>query len=308
MSELNPLIKTLRAVPGTKYRLPSRGIFYIGTDILTDDVKDGELLIHPMNSLDEIAINTPGYLLDGTAIELVIKRCVPQVLKPKLLKSADVDYILTCLRIVTFGEIASIPHVHQCPPKEDGTVHEITPQVHKVSLSPIIATSQELDPIVWLQESTLTTAEGQTVTFEPMSYQTSLEVLDDYARLVKEIATMADRMQYTEDVDAEQNNIDQLSTQMSQLSIEYETEKRMMVIINNTLKCAILSVDGIQDKSLIEEWLTNIPISTKRMLSDRLMSFQRWGIKTSVESTCDRCQAKVQLEVSTNPATFFMEP
>jgi hypothetical protein len=120
----NPLIYKLNksnSIPGTTFRLPSRGKSYTNGE-LADDVKDGEVLIYPMSTLDEIYLKTPDMLFQGTAIEKSISRCCPQVLQPLNLLSKDVDYILTCMRLVSYGNILIVPFTCTCEKGKDKEV------------------------------------------------------------------------------------------------------------------------------------------------------------------------------------------
>jgi hypothetical protein len=114
----NPLINKLNrsnVMPGMTFRLPSKGIPYKGTDIISDEVLDGEVVVHPMNTLDEIYLKTPDMLFQGTAIDKVIGRCCPQILKPTQLLAKDVDYLLTCLRLISYGNLLQVPYTCECP-------------------------------------------------------------------------------------------------------------------------------------------------------------------------------------------------
>lgn len=107
---INPLLTKLkRRIPGETFRLPSKGMFYTNGE-LDSEVDDGEIVIYPMTTVDEIMMRSPDMLFQGTAITDVIKRCVPQVLNPGRLIAADVDYILTCLRKVSYGPLLPIKH------------------------------------------------------------------------------------------------------------------------------------------------------------------------------------------------------
>lgn len=99
----NILLKKLNNMPGQTFRLPSRGIPYKNGE-LRDEVIDGEVVVFPMTTLDEIYLKTPDMLFQGTAVEKVLSSRVPQILKPKELLAKDVDYILTCLRKVSYGD------------------------------------------------------------------------------------------------------------------------------------------------------------------------------------------------------------
>lgn len=107
----NPLIEKLSKMPGQSFRIPSMGKLYTNGE-LDDEVKNGEILLYPMATLDEIYMRTPDMLFQGTAIEKVISRCAPQIKKPLKLFAQDVDYILTCLRKISNGNF--IPIKHEC--------------------------------------------------------------------------------------------------------------------------------------------------------------------------------------------------
>ncbi len=118
---VNPLIEKLKKkIPGETFRLPSRGLFYKDSELDTE-VEDGEIVIYPMTTVDELTMRSSDMLFQGTAITEVIGRCVPQILKPGRLIASDVDYVLTCLRKVSYGPL--MPINHKCshceaPPKD----------------------------------------------------------------------------------------------------------------------------------------------------------------------------------------------
>jgi hypothetical protein len=112
----NPLILKMvksNTTPGTTYRLPSKGVPYKNGE-LADEVKDGEIVVYPMSILDEIYLKSPDMLFQGTAVEKVIARCCPQVLKPLEMLSKDIDYILTCMRQVSYGNLLTVPYKCDC--------------------------------------------------------------------------------------------------------------------------------------------------------------------------------------------------
>lgn len=113
----NPLLKKLaksNRMPGMTFRLPSKGLPYKNGE-LAEEVENGEILIFPMSTLDEIYLKTPDMLFQGTAVEKVIGRCCPQVQKPLELLAKDVDYILTCMRQVSYGDIIDLTYKCECP-------------------------------------------------------------------------------------------------------------------------------------------------------------------------------------------------
>lgn len=118
----NPLLKKIKKKnPGQVFRLPSKGKFYTEGELNTD-VDGGEVLVQPMSTLDEIYFRTPDMLYQGTSTTKVIERCIPQIEKPGRLLSKDIDYLICCLRFVSYGEHFTVLFDHNC--KEDSKNHE----------------------------------------------------------------------------------------------------------------------------------------------------------------------------------------
>jgi hypothetical protein len=113
----NPLLQKIK-IPGKRFRLPSRGLFYTQGE-LEDGVVDGEIIVYPMTSIDEMYLRSPELLFNGEAIDIVIKRCCPEIKKPLQLVSKDVDFILACLRVVSYGNSYTIKT--KCPKCEELT-------------------------------------------------------------------------------------------------------------------------------------------------------------------------------------------
>lgn len=108
--KVNPLLQKLKKkIPGETFRLPSRGLFYKNAE-LDPEVEDGEVVVYPMTTIDELMMRSSDMLFQGTAITEVIGRCVPQILKPGRLIASDIDFLLTALRKVSYGPTLPIPH------------------------------------------------------------------------------------------------------------------------------------------------------------------------------------------------------
>lgn len=133
----NPLTKKLNdRMPGTSFRLPSMGLLYTNGEI-DPEVKNGEILVKPMTTLDDIYMKTPDMIFQGTAIESVISRCIPQVLKPLELFAQDIDYLLICLKKVSSGNYITVKHeCSECKAKEN----------YDISLDYFIQNSKTFDP------------------------------------------------------------------------------------------------------------------------------------------------------------------
>lgn len=164
----NTLINRIQ-LPGVRYALPSQGIFYTNGE-LAEDVTNGEVEIFPMSSLDELTFSSPDKLLSGQAISEVFERCIPQIQKPLLLLTKDVDFLMVALRMVTFGNIMEVKHTHTCP---DAKSH-----IHKADLTNIIKLAKKIDPTTISNEYTVSLPNGQQVKLKPMNYKTLLSLYE----------------------------------------------------------------------------------------------------------------------------------
>lgn len=154
MTQDNPLMARLR-IPGETFRLPSRGKYYENGE-LSEDVVDGELQVLPMTTVDELALKSPDKLFSGKAIEEVFTRCIPQVQKPAQLLSKDVDYLMMCLRLVSYGETLELKLKHDC---EEAKEHS-----HIIQVRDVIRKAREIDPTKVFK---VTLPNDQVITLKP---------------------------------------------------------------------------------------------------------------------------------------------
>lgn len=193
---VNPLLERAR-IPGETFTLPSLGLFYNNNEI-SDDVENGEIYIQPMVTLDEIILKSPDKLYSGAAIDEVFKRCIPQINKPMQLLAKDVDFILTALRKISFGNTSEIEFLHDC---ENAKTHN-----YSLDMNQFIHNTIKMDPTNATHEYTKTLNNGQILKLSPPRFLPALKIyqaaLDDTTlneeQLAKDIlssiASMIDRV------------------------------------------------------------------------------------------------------------------
>jgi hypothetical protein len=164
---INPLLDKIR-IPGQTYQIPSQGLFYTNNE-LSPDVVQGEVHVYPMTTIDEIVIRTPDMLFSGDAIEQVFKRCIPQILHPKELFAKDVDFLMVCLRQVSYGEEFEITHTHNC---EDAKSHD-----YMILMNQFIKNTKQLDPVAIQKTFTVTLDNGQVVKIHPIKYVDVVKIM-----------------------------------------------------------------------------------------------------------------------------------
>lgn len=263
---LNPILQTLKArIPGETFRLPSMGVFYLNHE-LADDVKNGEVHVFPLTAIDEIILKTPDKLLSGNAISDVFSRCIPQVLKPLELLSKDIDYLLMCLRLISYGDTVDIIYQHNCDGAKERT--------YSVELRPLIAKAVPIDPTSIGTVFTVKLPSDQTVVMRPPLYGGILQL-------------------YISNF--------QLQNEMSSTDRELISQNQLLDIMTST----IVSVDGYDDRTMIREWVRELPAGWVDVLSAATHRFSDWGPSTSWKTTCKDCGAELEIEIPLNPVAFF---
>lgn len=164
----NPLLERVK-IPGETIRLPSNGLFYTNGE-LSDDVTNGEIHLYPLTAMSEIILRSPDKLLNGSALEEVFAQCAPQIKKPMNLLSKDVDYILTALRKITYGDIIEVNYNHEC--SENAKTH-----TYSISISKILSSTKSLDPTSFNSTFTITLPNGQSVKIQPMRFKNIVDIM-----------------------------------------------------------------------------------------------------------------------------------
>lgn len=255
---LNPLLERAR-IPGQTFALPSGGVFYTHGEI-DESARNGEVLVHPMVTIDEIAMKTPDKLLNGTALEEVFRRCIPQVLKPLQLLAKDVDFLLICLRKVTYGDQLVVQHTHTCASAQE---HK-----YKIAMDPLISTAKRINTSNAREQYTITLPNQQVVAVSPPRYEQVLSMSRTFAA-------------------------------------DEATQEQMVLSILDVTASLVDSVDGIDDRGMIREWVEAIPAGYVTQISERVGELATWGPNQVVQLECLDCGELFDYEVSLNPIDFF---
>jgi hypothetical protein len=162
----NPLLERLR-IPGETYRLPSQGQFYTHGE-LDDTVKNGEVEVYPMTAIDEIVLSTPDKLLSGKAITEIFIHCIPQIKKPEQLLAKDVDFLMVCLRMVSFGQFMEVVYTHDCDNAKEHT--------YNIDLQQMLRETKQIDATSIHETYVTTLKNGQVVHMRPLTYGNIIEL------------------------------------------------------------------------------------------------------------------------------------
>jgi len=164
---INPLLERVR-MPGETFTLPSGGIFYTNGE-LDPSVHNAEVRVNPMTALDEIVMKTPDMLFSGDAVREVFARCIPSVIKSDRLLAKDVDFLLVCLRKVSYGNTMRLEQTHNC--------NGAKPHKYDVDITTFIQKTKRIDPTKVPTQFCATMPNGEKVYLEPIRFGHLIEVL-----------------------------------------------------------------------------------------------------------------------------------
>lgn len=265
----NPLLDRLNKLPGETVRLPSLGKFYESGE-LADDVRNGEITLNAMTMTDEILMKTPDMLFQGTAIETVLRRCSPQILKPLDLLTSDVDYILTHLRRISFGTSVDIKYV--CSNTECAKE-----QVATIPLAYFTDNSKDIDFEEFDRKHTLMTKlDKREVKLKPITFR-------DYLAI-------------------QQVNVDNISN--PEELADFVTDSFAAIIKS----VDTLQNDSEQNRKFIQEWLKSLPRKETERIMKAVDGLQDWGPTFKYNAACSHCGHTTELSTELNPTAFFMLP
>jgi len=164
---VNPLLGRIQ-LPGETFALPSGGLFYDDT-VLDPSVMNAEIHVHPMTTLDEITMKSPDMLFSGNAVRKVFARCIPQVLSADKLLSKDVDFLLACLRKVSYGDDMQIEYKHDCEKAEEHS--------YIIDVTNFVRGAKRIDPTTIDQEFSIKFDNGQVAKFQPVRFKDYIDIM-----------------------------------------------------------------------------------------------------------------------------------
>jgi len=221
-----------------------------------------------MVTIDEIVFKTPDKLHSGEAITEVIRRCVPSVKRPMRLLAKDIDFIMVCLRKLTYGETMDIGYTHSC---ENASKHS-----YSIPMTPFLRGSKRIDPTTISSSFMVTLENGQVVKIEPPRFDSVLNIYRAASNANIELGES-------------QNDYDIMRADLTE-----------------TFVSMIQSVDDISERKLISEWIQQIPAGWMHTISDQIESVADWGPNFNTTVTCKDCGEETSVSTPINPLAFFI--
>lgn len=204
--------------------LPSKGQWY---DVTIVEKAEG-LAVFGMSAMDEIILKTPDALFSGEATAQVIRSCIPQILDPWKLVGYDIDYVLTAIRIATYGDGMDISTTcRHCDSTHSGTV-SLTYLLEKINQNDLEYSFQ---------------MDGLNFAIQPIDYKTQTDFSVESYTLERQILDVEKQDVSREEKDKQ---LQTLMTQAAQLNIRVAVAH--LASIDNGEEKEV-------DRSVILEWI-----------------------------------------------------
>ena len=278
----NPLEKHFRRSQ-IWVRLPSSGRWYHNGEVNMNE--NFEVQVKGISAIDEVMLNTPDAMFNGHALENVIRSCVPDVNNVKALVQPDIEAMFLAIKAATNrGKFEISRTCTEC--KHDNTFDVVCQHL--------------LNATTYIEDSdTQVEIDGELkVHIKPYSYdqrtimiRKQLEenrVVDDLNRDDSTESTLERAARLAESVE-----------RMAQLTY---------TLIADTITCVeILRPEYVRvtNKEHINEWLTNIDMSTATAIVKAVEELNNVGPPRSIPAQCQNCGHTWEEPLAYDPTLFF---
>jgi hypothetical protein len=314
----NPLLRRFTHIPPETFRLPSGGVFYQNGE-LDPEVVNGEVIVHPMTAVDEIAIRSPDMMFQGTAVEKVFRRCIPQVKKPLELLTNDVDYLLVCLRMVTYGSTLDLNW--ECPvcaeerkALEDEVKENLQREIQDGSVrktgseQPMNPRFPSNDDGVEAVQTRGDSEQAQVIDNSKVSYKVDLNDFIKKTRALKVTEDFTVELPTGEVVALKPSTYADTTKMLQQSNEDFKDPDEIFEFIADAIMGVIKSVDGVTNQAHIREWLEMCEAPSLTYLQEKMHVTNEWGTEFTYNFKCKDCGHEVEGVIPLNPVSFFSRP
>lgn len=138
-----------------------------------------------------------------------------------------------------------------------------------IDLENLLNEMKYLDPTIFNDQYSVNLPNGQVVKLQPVKYKNVIELLQDN--------------QHKKELTAE------------------DLKRNLEKSVSNVIK----SIDGIEDKYLILEWIKKAPSPYIDKIADAIEKTNDWGPENIVDVQCRDCGEIFKVELPLNPISFF---
>jgi len=264
--------------PGIHIPLPTGGAFMPKGSY--QETLSGDIPVYPMRAADEMMLKTPDALMNGYAIEQMIRSCCPSIVSDyDQIPTPDLEVLMLAIRAATFGEIMEMEV--ECP--NCGEHHEFNLDL------PALLSTMKLIPA----ENTVRLNDQLVVYLRPYTIKNGTKIsLAAFNETRKLQAATLQKIP-----DEERNKIiNDGIARLTSLNLEMMSDCVLKIVTPNGTET---------DKKEIFAFITNSNANWTKMIDTKLQELNNLGIDKRQSVTCSACNHTWDTEVEFNPANFF---
>ncbi len=277
----NPLKQYFRQ-PALYLRLPTLGKWYNGGDVRVNE--DAEIAIYGLSAVDDIMLNTPDAMLNGKALENVIKNCAPDVLDAKKALVPDLEAVFLGIKMATNGGKYELER--KCPKCNHDNNFEVN-------------CAQLLDTMTYVEESDTVLSFGDTLEIRIRPYTFEMRQIFLQKQFEEEKTLRA--------IDDKNKDLDEFA-KASILAESIEKLSRMTFeLVSRSIESVTMLKEeiAVTDPAQISEWLVNINKKQADQIIESVNRLNEVGPSKKVHAQCSACQHEWDDSLNFDPVSFF---
>ena len=277
----NPLSQYFRQAT-TYVKLPTQGFWYQdGSVALT---QEGEVAIYPLSAIDDILLNTPDAMLNGQALEKVLKNCVPGIKDIKKLLIPDMEAIFVGIKSAsTDGKFELDRQCTKCN-------HENT---YEVNCNNLFATTTFVEE----HDTKIVFNQDLEVYIKPYTFEMRQLFIKKEFEEERLLRSLDEKTQNTDEI----NKAKILAESVDRLS------KITFELVSKSIEKIVLlqSKQVVVDNKNINEWLLNISKSQADIVINSVNKLNGIGVNKTMPFVCSNCEHSWEETLSFDPSSFF---
>lgn len=274
---VNPLSRYFRA-PGVHVHLPTGGAFLPEGSL--EKTMDGKVPVYPMRSADELLLKSADALMNGFAIEEMIRSCVPSIKTPRLVSGPDLDVILLAIRAATYGDTITVKPI--CPScKEENDV--------RVGLGHMLSTMR---PVA--AENPVRLSDDVVAYMRPYNVENATRI----GMISFEEARKVQAIEQAKDMDSAVREKQVNSSVQRLVGVALET-------LADCVERVVVQEGEVHDRKMIAEFVANISKAWVDQLQAKLDEINTLGIDKSYDAKCAACGHEWTPQIEFDPSVFF---
>jgi len=277
----NPLQQFFRQ-PAMYLNLPTKGKWY--TPDVVEMTDDQQIAVYPLSAINEIMLNTPDAMLNGQALENVVKDCAPGIKNAKRFMLPDLEALFVAIKSASNN--GKMDYDRNCP----NCNHENSFELQCQGL---------LDLMTYIDESDLSIRFGQDLMVYVRPYD--FEMRQIFMRREFEEEKLLRQL------NDDNANIDELvkAGKMAE-SVERLSRITFSLVSRSIEKIVMMkSQTTVTDRDHINEWLMSISKQQADLVIEAVDKINKIGVMKTMNVQCTSCGHTWEDALSFDPSSFF---